>query len=243
LNLREVLNISDKSNTLVVRRDSGDVVNIGSGWIAATHEIIGAETFRVYKQGAATLKVQVNNVYVVSNLNSSGAGSLHQAIVNANSAAGADEIVFTVAGVIPVSSAYPLPEISGAVLIDGATAPGFNAAPMVEISGSDAGNVSGFVFSAGSAGSALRGLSLVGFARAGVELNAGSLNLQGNWIGVTRGGTAGGNGTAGGGGAAGVIVRGAGAVIGGLQTGEGNLISGNTGHGILVVGGSDAVIQ
>ena len=59
LNQREVLNLSDESNTLVVRRNAGDVVNIldlGS-WAPAANETIGPDVFRVYTQGTAKLKV------------------------------------------------------------------------------------------------------------------------------------------------------------------------------------------
>ena len=58
LNYREVLNISDESNTLIVRRNAGDVVNIGSGWTQTSNETIGADLFNVYIQGTAKLKVQ-----------------------------------------------------------------------------------------------------------------------------------------------------------------------------------------
>ncbi|MEZ6061917.1 MAG: integrin alpha [Planctomycetaceae bacterium] len=58
LNRLEVLNISSHSNTLLVRRDGDDIVNIGTGWTQQADEIIGPETFNVYTQGAATLKVQ-----------------------------------------------------------------------------------------------------------------------------------------------------------------------------------------
>jgi hypothetical protein len=58
LNYREVLNISDESNTLVVRRDAGDVVNFGTGWTQAADQTIGSDTFAVYTQGIATLKLQ-----------------------------------------------------------------------------------------------------------------------------------------------------------------------------------------
>jgi len=61
LNQREVLNLSDESNTLVVRRNPGDVVTILdiSSWTQAANEILGPDIFRVYTQGAATLKVQI----------------------------------------------------------------------------------------------------------------------------------------------------------------------------------------
>ncbi len=40
LNVQEVLNISSHSNTLVVRRDSNDIVNIGAGWTQQANESI-----------------------------------------------------------------------------------------------------------------------------------------------------------------------------------------------------------
>jgi len=55
LNQREVLNLSDESNTLIVRRNIGDVVNIGTGWTQVANETIGGAIFNVYTQGAATL--------------------------------------------------------------------------------------------------------------------------------------------------------------------------------------------
>jgi hypothetical protein len=62
LNHREVLNISDESNTLIVRRNFGDVVNIGTGWTQLADETIGSDSFNVYSQGAARLKVQTTSV-------------------------------------------------------------------------------------------------------------------------------------------------------------------------------------
>ena len=56
---QEVLNLSNHSNTLLVRRDNGDVVNIGGGWTQQADETIGPDEFDVFTQGAATIKVQV----------------------------------------------------------------------------------------------------------------------------------------------------------------------------------------
>ena len=64
LNLREVLNISSHSNTLTVLRDAADVVEIGSGWIGHGLEIDGSQTFAVFSQGAATLRVQSYPGYI-----------------------------------------------------------------------------------------------------------------------------------------------------------------------------------
>jgi Ca2+-binding RTX toxin-like protein len=58
LDLSEVLNISDDSNTLVIRRDSADVVNKGVGWVQKSVEMIGSDTFQVFTQGNAILKIQ-----------------------------------------------------------------------------------------------------------------------------------------------------------------------------------------
>lgn len=58
LDVREVLRLSDDSNTLIVFRDAGDTVSIGSGWNPQPTERSGGKSFAVYTQGAATLKVQ-----------------------------------------------------------------------------------------------------------------------------------------------------------------------------------------
>ena len=57
LDLQEVLNISDTSNTLLVLSDGDDTVNIGAGWTPAGTELIDGKTFDVFTQGNATLKV------------------------------------------------------------------------------------------------------------------------------------------------------------------------------------------
>ena len=57
LNQREVLNISDETNTLLVKRNSGDTVNIGTGWTQAADETINSVVYNVYTQGQARLKV------------------------------------------------------------------------------------------------------------------------------------------------------------------------------------------
>ena len=69
LNLQEVLNLSNESDTLLVRRDFGDTVNMGSGWTRGATETIGTETFAVYTQGAATLKIQNPSALELSTLN------------------------------------------------------------------------------------------------------------------------------------------------------------------------------
>ena len=104
--------------------------------------------------------------FAVANLNDSGAGSLRQAVIDANALAGADTISFTVAGSIQLSSA--LPKIIGDVDIDGTTAPGYASAPVVEV---DFNGAKGLRFEAGSSGSSVESLALVDASGAGVKLN------------------------------------------------------------------------
>lgn len=70
-----------------------------------------------------------SNTYTVINTADSGAGSLRQAITDANANAGPDTIVFSIPGMGPwtitVSSA--LPNITGPTVIDGTTQPGFTS--------------------------------------------------------------------------------------------------------------------
>ena len=63
--------------------------------------------------------------FTVSNTNDSGAGSLRQAILDANANAGADIIEFSVSGVLVPATV--LPTITESVTIDGTTAPGYVA--------------------------------------------------------------------------------------------------------------------
>ncbi len=71
----EILNLSDESNQVVVRRDADDSVDIGSGWMFAGLETIDSVPFEVLTQGAAILKLQLNNraptALVLSNVVSS----------------------------------------------------------------------------------------------------------------------------------------------------------------------------
>src|SRR5258708_33371176 len=70
--------------------------------------------------------------FTVSSLADSGAGSLRAAIASVNGDNTPDEIDFSVAGVIQLTSGA-LPAITNTVKIDGTTAPGFTGAPVVEI--------------------------------------------------------------------------------------------------------------
>ncbi|MBO13031.1 MAG: hypothetical protein CMJ68_20030, partial [Planctomycetaceae bacterium] len=63
LDVLEVLNLSDTSNTLVVTADVSDTVDIGSGWSAAGYETIDGSLYEVFTQGAATVKSSAFSFY------------------------------------------------------------------------------------------------------------------------------------------------------------------------------------
>jgi hypothetical protein len=68
LSVRDVLNLSEESNELLVKGDTGDAVNQGPGWTAATTggtngngtSTIDGETFRIFTAGAASLLVDTD---------------------------------------------------------------------------------------------------------------------------------------------------------------------------------------
>ena len=168
--------------------------------------------------------------FAVANLNDSGAGSFRQALVDANNTAGADVISFSVAGSIQLQSA--LPKIVDAVDINGTTAPGYSASPVVEL---DFNGGKGLRFEAGSSSSSLQSLALVDASGAGVKLNGVSdSTIVGNYIGVTLSGSAAGN-------------RGEGIdllssfsnTIGGDTAAERNVISANHKNGVRLKGSSN----
>jgi len=126
--------------------------------------------------------------FVVTNTNNTGAGSLRQAMLDANTAPGADFIDFNIpgTGVRTINLGLRLPEITDPVTIDAATQPGYAGAPLVEINGG--GLDTGFVIKAGA--STLRGLALYRFNSGSVRLEGGGGNtVQGCHIGTDATGT------------------------------------------------------
>ncbi|QDT35916.1 cadherin-like domain-containing protein [Stratiformator vulcanicus] len=110
----------------------------------------------------------------VTNTNDSGAGSLRQAIINANANPGADVIDFHIPGsgshVIYLDSALPL--ITDEVTIDATTEADFlPGGVIVTIDGTSAGgSADGLNFNTGSDGSALYGLGIQNFDNPAVRV-------------------------------------------------------------------------
>jgi streptogramin lyase len=195
----------------------------GSQTITATDTVNSAIT------GSATILV----AFMVTNTNDSGAGSLRQAILDANAHPGLDLIDFDIAagGVQTIMPLSALPTITDPVIIDGTSEPGFAGTPIIKLDGTSAG-ASANGLDLISNGNTIQGLAIDNFGNEGILVDASSGNLiAGNYIGVdTDGKTARGNlGT-------GIFIR-AGAqnnIIGGTTAAARNVISGNIGEGIEI---------
>lgn len=178
------------------------------------------------------------NVFTVTSLADSGAGSLRQAMLDANASAGFDIVEFAVAGVIRVGAA-PLPVITDGVGIDGTTAPGYAGSPVIRV---DFQNTPGLTLATGARFSRIESLSLVDAAGAGVTIAASNTVLAGNRIGLWGNGV-----TLEPNRGDGVLVQ-AGAEGNSIGLGAvksfqlSNVISGNLGNGITISGGEGTIV-
>jgi CSLREA domain-containing protein len=189
--------------------------------------------------------------FTVTNANDTGAGSLRQAILDANTNPGPDTITFNIsgAGLHTITPATPLPPITDPVLIDGYTQPGAsantvmvggsNAVLLIELNGMNAGAQADGLLINGNT-TTVRGLVINRFAGNGILLNAGAEGtVAGCYIGTNDTGTA-----ALGNAAHGVAIIDSGShTIGGPAASDSNLISGNGGDGVHIeetVAGLDA---
>src|SRR5262249_48349616 len=88
--------------------------------------------------GATRLSGELSvGFFQVTSTADSGAGSLRQAIDDANAAAEPGIITFSIphAGIQTIVLATPLPPISSSVLLDGFSQPGYSGTPLVVLSG------------------------------------------------------------------------------------------------------------
>ncbi len=131
--------------------------------------------------------------FTVTNTNDSGAGSLRQAILDANANPGLDTIAFNISGsgVQTITLSTTLDAFTDPVFLDGYSQPGSSANTLavgddavirIKIDAGTANPALGF--SSGSGGSTIRGLSIAGTSGALLAFNSGNNVVTGNFIGV-----------------------------------------------------------
>ena len=165
--------------------------------------------------------------------------TLRAAIEQANETSGADAIYFDIPGGSGVKTIRPtsqLANITEAVTIDGYTQPGSkkntktvgtNAVLLIELDGSSTGSFSnGLPIRASNV--VVRGLVINGFAT-GIGTSGANTRIEGNFIGTDPSGT-----IERGNRSEGVAVLGLNATVGGVMPQTRNLISGNSGQGVLL---------
>jgi hypothetical protein len=171
------------------------------------------------------------STFTVTNTNDTGAGSLRQAILDANKTTAVDTIKFAIgSGAKTISPKSRLPGISQPALLDATTQPGFSGKPIIELNGSSAGGVEGLKITGG--GVTIKGFVINRFAGSGIFIYKGTGNnkIVGNWIGVDKNGTAAATNSG-----HGIICQSQNNTIGGTTAADRNVISGNEHDGVLMV--------
>lgn len=128
--------------------------------------------------------------FTVVNVNDSGAGSLRQAILDANAAGGANLVRFQIPGTGPftINLMASLPAIATPMTIDGSTQTGYNNQPLIELNGASAGTEAIGVRLT-TANCTVRGLAINRFATDGLRIESILNTVQGNFIGLDPTGT------------------------------------------------------
>ncbi len=164
-------------------------------------------------------------------------GTLRRAILDANAAPGADVIEFKIASgpqILTIRS--NLPAITEAVVVDGATQPGFSGMPLISIRARDASSSTedrGLWITGDN--STIRALDFQNFTSrspgAGIVISGNSNTIVGCFIGTDNLGTTLVNNRGG------ILIdNGASNQIGGTNVADRNLISGNSFYGLFVSG-------
>ena len=171
--------------------------------------------------------------FTVTTTADSGAGSLRQAILDANTAAGTDTIVFAIPGSGPyvINPLSILPPLSQPTILDGSTQPGYAGTPIIEVSNFSS---SGIRLTGGD--STVRAL-VVRLFNTGIDIQSNGNHVEGCFIGTDVTGTvASANGT-------GVAMQSGTSnnVIGGTTAAQRNLLSGNS-TGVFAIAGSGNIV-
>jgi parallel beta-helix repeat protein len=176
--------------------------------------------------------------FTVTTTNDSGAGSLRQAITDANAGgAGPHTIAFDIPGsgvqTIAVSSTMPLASVAGGLTVDGTTQSGYAGTPLIAVVCANTGVT---VFNFTSAGT-VQGLSIGGCANGLIAGSGGGpITIKSSYLGIAPDGTTAVPNLTG------VSLSHVAFTVGGAPA-DRNVISGNTSYGILVGASAGGTIQ
>jgi hypothetical protein len=202
--------------------------------------LVGCATLVTRVPDWLNARVVAASTFTVTSTSDSGPGSLRQAILDANSNAGADVITFNInSGVQRITLLSLLPGITDPVTIDGTSQPGFAGVPIIEVTPDPQLIGDGLYITVGN--STVRGLVLNRFRGHAIKIETGGGNvIEGNYIGTdTSGNTAAANFSNGI-----FILTSSGNRIGGVTTAARNVISGNFQNGVhMALGASGNLVQ
>ncbi len=207
--------------------------------VTATATLLSGSTFTDTSAFATAAAVSETSNFIVTTTAATGAGSLEQAILDANADTTLPTpytITFAVTpGSAPFTINLPssgLTSIARSVALDATSQAGYAGSPIIVLNGTGVSG-SGLVLGTGSDGSLLRGFDIIDFTAAGtdgIDIESGGNAVQASYVGVqTNGSTAAAN-------TVGILITGANNTIGGTAAGAGNLISGNTTYGVQITG-------
>jgi len=203
---------------------------------------------------AASAAVASGATFTVTNTDNTGAGSLREAINDANDNPGADTIAFNVSGagcdgsgVCTIAPTIPLPSLSDPVTIDGYTQPGsspntnaegaINAVLKIVVSGDNLVFSNGIIITSDDV--TVQGLVVNGPWNFAVSSNlSDNVTVRGCFLGVDAAGVA---AVPSGIGFHGHL--GTGVVVGGPAPADRNLISGTTDNGVKLERCTDCLVQ
>jgi hypothetical protein len=119
------------------------------------------EPMRSHLQSSDDVTLAPAQTFTVTNTNNSGAGSLTQAITDANANPGLDTINFNVpgSGIRFIFVNATLPAITSPVVIDGTSQPGYAGTPLIHLEGMGTGQALNIT----AGGSTIKGLSFTSF--------------------------------------------------------------------------------
>ncbi len=173
--------------------------------------------------------------------NCPGSGTLRQAMIEAGTNGVPDVIQFNIggSGSQSINLLSALPQINEPLTIDATTQPGYTGYPLIELNGTNSGDSAGLRVAGGNC--VIRGLVLNRFVGGGIRLQTlGNNVVEGCYIGVSANGTS-------------LLANGqfgvwissgsAGNRIGGTNTAQRNVISGNAKAGIYIQSSPTNTIQ